>query len=164
MVTSSPVKPPNWNPNVTVRRVIKDADWQSMVEVMMHAEPPENQSQALREFFLWLLNWMRREGEKGHGDCYLASLNGQDLASLCLFHDGQIGRYQEVITATTARGKGLCTTLVYESACDAIQRYNLSELYIVPDVGATASRIYRAIGFNCVGQIRGLFKSLKKKN
>ena len=92
----------------------------------------------------------------GLGYWFGAFLGDQLLADCGLFAQKGLGRYQQVTTHPHYRKQGLCSKLIYESACFAFEHMGVKQLVIQADPADIAQRIYERVGFKPVEQICAL--------
>jgi ribosomal protein S18 acetylase RimI-like enzyme len=97
--------------------------------------------------------------EAGLGGWFGAFLGDRLVGDLGIFRDADLGRYQSVKTHPDHRRKGVCSTLVYESAQIAFNEWGIKDLVIAADPSEQALAIYRSLGFETVEQQIGLEKS-----
>src|SRR5436190_1618861 len=97
------------------------------------------------------------EDVTGGRGMWLGGFLGDELvAGLGIFHDGEIGRYQQVCTHPKFIRRGICSRLVYQSALYAFDKMNLKELVMCAYEEYHAARIYESVGFKPVQQEFGL--------
>lgn len=84
--------------------------------------------------------------QAGAGDWHVAVVDGQPAAALGLIVEGPMGRFQEVLTDSRFRNRGLCTALVHRAAADAFAR-GTKQLVMIADASYHALRLYRSLGF-----------------
>jgi predicted GNAT family acetyltransferase len=94
----------------------------------------------------------RRMSEAGLGHWYGAFSENQLVADLGLFHDGALGRFQNVGTHPAFRRRGVCATLVFLASQHALGEHALGEhalktLVMVADEDGDARRVYEDVGF-----------------
>ena len=91
---------------------------------------------------------MRRElAARGQGDWYGAFSGERMVGNLGLFHEGKLARFQDVDTEPDFRRRGVCGTLVYEVAREALESKGIETLVMVADENYHAARIYESVGF-----------------
>lgn len=73
--------------------------------------------------------------------------NGALASALGYFDEGPICRLQEVVTAPTARRRGLATCLIRDVATRAARR-EVSMIGLVAEEGEEGYRLYRSLGFD----------------
>jgi predicted GNAT family acetyltransferase len=69
------------------------------------------------------------------------------VADLGIYREGALGRFQSVETHPDFQRRGICGTLVYESARYALKKMGLTELVMVADENYHAAKIYESVGF-----------------
>ena len=76
---------------------------------------------------------------------------GQLAASCGLIRDraepGRVGRFQRVVTHSSWRRRGLCSTLVHRVSSFALGEWKVSALHMVADPADVAIGIYRSLGY-----------------
>ena len=85
--------------------------------------------------------------QSGLGCWFGGFLGSRMVASLGIFRDGDVGRYQIVSTHAEFRRRGICGSLVYLSARHAFEEMGLTTLVMVADEDYHAARIYESAGF-----------------
>ncbi len=142
LVTSSPpTDPPRASGRVEVRALDGPAEWRAVIDG------------ARSDFGARRTRRFRALVEAGHGLWFGAFLDGRYVAGLGIFGAGGLARYQEVVTLPDFRGRGIGGRLVAEAGRQAMERLAARRLVIVAEQGSSAERIYRAAGFEPVGQM-----------
>jgi RimJ/RimL family protein N-acetyltransferase len=139
--------PPKVNAEVGVHRIATDGDWAAVIENQVRGRHPWWPEDVFREFFAGQVEIYRGLEQDGRGGWYGAYLDGQLVADLGLFRDGDVGRFQRVGTHPDFRRRGICGTLVYEVSRRALEEQNLRTLVMVADEHYHAARIYESVGF-----------------
>ena len=139
--------PPKTNHEMEVRALKRDAEWEQLLETKVRLRDPKFD---LRDFTLFKRRWLdvRRElALAGRGNWYGAFLDGRMVGNLGLFHEGALARFQDVDTEPDFRRRGICGTLVYEVAKEALASGGIETLVMVADENYHAARIYESVGF-----------------
>lgn len=129
------------------RMLDSDADWAAALD--LHASEPGTFDPAENRDFTERRMTARREQQgAGLGGWFGAFIDGEMVCGLGLFTDGSgLGRFQDVMTVVSARGRGLASTLVHHASRVGIRAYGIRELVMVADPDYAAIRIYRSLGF-----------------
>ena len=129
------------------RMLASDADWAAAVDLHA-ADYGTFDAGEHREFTERRMTARREQQEAGLGGWFGAFVDGEMLCGLGLFTDGSgLGRFQDVMTAGSARRRGLASTLVHHASMVGIRDYAIRELVMVADPDYAAIRIYRSLGF-----------------
>lgn len=94
--------------------------------------------------------------DKGIGQWFGAFDGDQIVASMGMFHDDKIARYQSVETRITHRKRGICSALLRHAALWALNREPNAEVVIVAEADTAAGRLYRSMGFAHAETIYGV--------
>ncbi len=92
------------------------------------------------------------------GDWHIAALQGRPVAALGLFFEGPLGRFQEVLTDSRWRNRGLCAALVHRVSQEAFDK-GAQDLVMIADASYHALQIYRSLGFRDVEGIIAVCKA-----
>lgn len=139
-------KPPKLNPDLIVRP-IRDDEWEKMIEVQIgsaHGSLPKHEWES---FYRSQSTRYKNMEKAGLGHWFGGFLGDQLVAGLGIFHDGEMGRYQTVCTHPDYTRRGICGTLVYQSAQYALNTMGLKKLVMCADPEYYAARIYESVGF-----------------
>lgn len=149
LATGEVKTPPKVNAEVAVRKIESDADWEAVIRNgVLCSDPKYFSSEAkCEEFQRSRMQEYRRMSEAGLGHWFGAYLGDQLVGDLGIYHDGEIGRYQNVGTHPEHRRKGVCGTLVYETANLAFAEYGVTKLVMEADTEYHAAKIYESVGF-----------------
>lgn len=130
---------------------LKDiSDWNSVIE-MQTATNPEYKSFYEKQAISY-----KKMTDKKLGIWFGAYLNGKIVASLGLFTDGHLGRFQIVSTHPEYQRQGICGTLVYKVSQYAFQKMNIDKLVMVADEDYHAAKVYESVGFVPTEKMYGL--------
>jgi predicted GNAT family acetyltransferase len=148
VLTTDAVRPPaHYNHDVSIRPLAGDADWRQAVENQIACHAAEFSLPAYREFKARQMEAYRRMAEAGLGVWFGAFVEGRLVADLGVFVEGGVARFQAVETHPGFRRRGICGTLVYESARHALGTLGADRLVMVADAHYHAGRIYESLGF-----------------
>lgn len=157
VLTAQQIHPPaRPHPGVTVRPLRTTADWEQAIENQVRCREPEHSEDGHRRFKQRQFACYRRMAEAGLGEWFGAFLGEQLVADLGIYHDGELGRYQNVETHPDYRRQGIAGTLVYQASCYALEQFHLKGLVIVADYEGAPARLYRSLGFEYREQQVGL--------
>lgn len=148
VLTARKVHPPlKSNPDVEVRPIVTNAEWNEVVENQILSKAAEFEEASYRTFKERQMARYRTMAENGLGHWFGAFLNGKLVADLGIYRDGAVGRFQSVETHPDFRRQGICGTLVYRTAQFAFNDMELTELVMVADENYHAGKIYESVGF-----------------
>ena len=140
-------EPTRPNTHAVCRMLVSDADWAAAVDLNT-AEPGDFDPAEHRDFVRRRMTARRAQQEAGLGGWFGAFVDGEMLSGLGLFTDGSgLGRFQDVETLSSARGRGLASTLVHHASTVGLRDFGIRDLVVVADPGYAAIRIYRSLGF-----------------
>jgi predicted GNAT family acetyltransferase len=66
---------------------------------------------------------------------------------LGIFFEENVARYQTVGTHPNYRRRGICGSLVYQTALHTLEKYGVDTLVMLADPDYHAARIYESVGF-----------------
>ncbi|HST57446.1 MAG TPA: GNAT family N-acetyltransferase [Longimicrobium sp.] len=157
VLTADTVLPPRRrNADVEIRPLATDGEWAQALEnhvVLRGGEFPEAE---YRPFKAQQLARYRRMTDAGLGTWFGAFADGRLVADLGVFTDGTLARFQQVGTHPDFRNRGICGTLVYESARYAQARLGVERFVMTADEHYHAGRIYESLGFRRTERQLGL--------
>lgn len=137
--------PPHPNTEAVVRPLAGDDDWAQQLELSLAGEDEHFTT----EFATRRTASQRLTTERGHGQWFGAFLDGRLASSLGIFRASEgLARFQQVKTRPTARGRGLCGTLVHAASRYAFEELGAETLVMVADPDYVAIRVYRSVGFD----------------
>jgi GNAT superfamily N-acetyltransferase len=146
VLTAAQVGPPEPPPDVEVRALRTDADWQQVVDVRLAVDDDHRPEHV--QFVQRKAAEFRRLVAEGHGRHFGAVVDGVVRASLGIFSDGSgVARYQNVETDPSFRRRGLASVLLRAAAQVARDDLGASQLVIVADPEYVAIDLYRGLGF-----------------
>jgi len=147
MTTDDIRPPPRPNAVVTMRPLVSDADYARAVALHVECRESQYSEAEYREYVECNFAAYRRLADQGNGARFGAFLGEHLVGELGLFGDGDVARYQNVVTHPDARRQGIAGTLVWRSGRVAVESGWGRTLVIVADPDADAQRIYAASGF-----------------
>lgn len=148
--------PPHCNTEIEIRPLSSNAEWAEAVDVHVAVSAEEFSGSGIRPFKALQLARYRRMAEAGRGVWMGAFLDGRMVAGLGVFTEGRLARFQQVGTHPDFRRRGICGTLVYESARYASSTLGAERLVMLADEHYHAGRIYEALGFRRAERQLGL--------
>jgi ribosomal protein S18 acetylase RimI-like enzyme len=150
------VPPRHYNADVEIRPLAADAEWAQALENHVAVSAGEFPEAEYRLFKARQLALYRRMTDAGLGAWFGAFHGARLVADLGVFTDGTLARFQQVGTHPEFRNRGICGTLVYESARYARARLGVERFVMTADEHYHAGRIYEALGFRRTERQLGL--------
>ena len=150
------VPPRRCNADVEIRPLAEDSEWAQALENHVAIRGGAFSEAEYRPFKARQLARYRRMTDAGLGAWFGAFIGARLVADLGVFTDGTLARYQQVGTHPEFRNRGICGTLVYESAQYARKRLGAERLVMLADEHYHAGRIYEALGFRRTERQLGL--------
>lgn len=148
--------PPRVNTDVEIRPLASDAEWAQALENHVVLREGEFAEAEYRPFKGRQLARYRRMTDAGLGAWFGAFIGARLVADLGVFTDGTLARYQQVGTHPDFRNRGICGTLVHESARHAQARLRVKRFVMTADEHYHAGRIYESLGFRRTERQLGL--------
>ena len=146
VLTSTHVhKPQKYDQSLVVRPYRSDLDWDRYVDI--HFQTDWKYGDGQQQFHEGQRDNIRALTEAGLGIRYGIELDGELVADLGIYWDGNIGRFNNVATHRDFRRRGLCSTLVYEASRRAFEELGMKTLVMQADEDYHAAAIYESIGF-----------------
>jgi len=139
--------PRHYNHEVEIRALATDADFAEQVELHVLCRLVRDDEASYRAFFEASAESYRKMIRAGLGRWFGAFLDGRLVADMGIFTDGELGRYQSVVTHPDFRRRGICSTLLYEVGRFGLATLGAHTLVIVADAHYFAKEIYAAVGF-----------------
>ena len=137
-------------------KVIQIADYfDELWQVQLDAAELELPKSDLKEFYKKSMRQYQKLTDLGVGEWFGAFVDGKLAGSLGIFYDGELARYQIVSTRPEFQRRGVCSTLVYESAQHAFGK-GAKTLVMVADDDYHAAKIYESVGFKLTGMETGV--------
>ncbi|MGO8672247.1 MAG: GNAT family N-acetyltransferase [Capsulimonadaceae bacterium] len=150
LTAKSALEPHHPNPEVSVRPIRTDAEWNHVIDGKTADRDPRFGEAGYRTFKARQIGRYRRMIDAGLGIWFGAFLDDTLAGELGIFVDGDVGRYQSVGTRPEFRRRGICGTLVKHAAEHATREWGVGTLVMVADEHYHAARIYESLGFRPV--------------
>ncbi len=141
------IKPPKYNQNIKVYSIDTEADFERSIEIQVSRGEDHLSKESWEDFYKKAIAGYRKMIEAEKGIWFGAKIDGVLVGCLGVFTDGDVGRYQIVCTDSNFQRKGVCSTLVYESAKYAFDTMGVAKLVMVADEEYHAAKIYESVGF-----------------
>ena len=138
---------PQHNPNVSIRPLASDQDWEAALEIQIACREANVSPQSFAEFIRRKMSRYRRMVEANLGFWFGAFMDEQLVSNLGIFFDEDLGRFQGIATHPHCKRRGFCGTLVYIAALHAFEERQTSRLVMGADENYSAAKIYESIGF-----------------
>ena len=146
MATSTLKRPQKYNRDVDIR-ALTETDYAAVVDLHV-LSGFEGESEAdYRRFWEATMQGFGRMVRAGRGAWFGAFLGDELVADMGVFTDGELARYQAVVTHPEYRRRGICGTLLYEVGRYALGQRGAQTLVIVADNAYFAKNIYASVGF-----------------
>lgn len=145
--TSVVNSPPRYNSDIEVKKLKTDQQWQDAFANQIACADSTYPERSYRLFKERQMAEYRSMTADGLGHWLGAYLNGELVADLGVFYEGELARYQSVGTHPRFRRQGICQTLVYEAAKIALAEFGVTTLVMEADAHYHAARIYESVGF-----------------
>jgi len=140
--------PPRQNDEVDVRLLTSDADWHQALENQIACADIEKYgAESYRRFKTAAMRNYRAMQDAGWGRWFGAFLGDELVADLGIFFEDNVARYQSVGTHPDHRRRGICGSLVYQSALYALEHFDVDTLVMLADPDYHAARVYESVGF-----------------
>lgn len=145
LTTDHVEKPPKYDPNLAVRAYRSDRDWERWVDI--HFQTDWKYGDGQQQFLAGQRDSVRALTEAGRGVRYGVELDGELVADLGFYWNGDIARFNNVATHRDYRRRGIGSTLVYEASKRALEDHGMRTLVMQADEAYHAAAIYESIGF-----------------
>ena len=140
-------QPPKLNDDVSVRALESEADWTQNLVVQIACFQDDHEPASYRVYAERSQNNYRAMIAAGLGQWFGAFEGDVLAASLGLFVQDGVGRFQAVVTHPDHRRRGICGRLVYDVARLGLTQMGADVLVMAADPEYHAARIYESIGF-----------------
>ena len=147
MATDTLARPHRYNHELEIRPLTSDADFAAHVELHVRCRNEKYDEASYRPFYEASTKSYRRMIAAGLGRWFGAFLEGKLVADMGIFAEGDLGRYQSVVTHPDFRRRSVCSTLLYETGRFALETLGAKTLVIVADDHYFAKNIYGSVGF-----------------
>lgn len=111
MATDTLLTPRRYNCDIGIRALATDADFAEHVELHVLCRQVKDDEASYRAFYEASTESYRKMIRAGLGRWFGAFLDGRLVADMGIFTDGELGRYQSVVTHPDFRRRGICSTL-----------------------------------------------------
>ena len=139
--------PPKLNHFIEVRVIQTSAEWEQAIQLQVATRDRCFDEKGYEVFKRRQFNTYQAMSKAGFGNWFGAFLENHLVGDLGIFHQGGIGRFQNVETHPNYRRQGICGTLVYKSAQIALQTLDVTTLVMEADADYHAAGIYESVGF-----------------
>lgn len=153
------VAPAHPCPDLQMRTLAGDDDWQQMGELNRRADPQDVGEGPYPLFKQRLRDRYRAMVEAGVGTWFGGFLGHRLVGQLGMFFEPPLGRYQCVETDPDFRRRGVCATLFHHAAVDGLARPEIDRLVVVAEDDGPAIAIYRSLGFSDAGRQLGVMRA-----
>ena len=147
LTTSTPIRPAKFCDVVQVRQLTQDWEWQAALANHLLSRSEEQEEVAYKVFLFRQLDRYRAMAASGHGAWYGAFIGDKLVGDLGIYVCDGIARFQSVGTHPDFRRRGICGSLIYESANIAQRQLMPDQFVIVAELGSPAAAIYESLGF-----------------
>jgi ribosomal protein S18 acetylase RimI-like enzyme len=154
--TTELIKPPKFNDKVNVEMITSDDDFEKSIKIQVDSAHDHLSKESWESFYRKQAEQYKKMIEAGLGHWFGAWLDGKLVGSLGVFKDGDVGRFQIVSTDPNFQRRGVCSSLVYNSAKYALENMKLKKLVMVADDEYHAAKIYESVGFRPTEYMAGL--------
>lgn len=149
-------RPPKVCEEAEVRPLSTDWEWNAVIENQVAGRDARFSEAGYREYVTPKVRTYRAMTEAGLGYWFGAFIDGRLAGDLGLFVFDGLGRFQVVGTHPDFRRRGVCGSLVHETAAFALEQMGAQRLVMVADPEYHAAKIYESIGFVPVERQMGL--------
>lgn len=144
---------------IDVRSIKTEDDWAKIAELQIEVGIEEGFGDDKLPPYIHGRNAGRRaQIAKNLGQWFGAFDGDRVVASMGIFHDQTIARYQSVETRMTHRRRGICSALLRHAALWALDRAPSADVVIVAEADSNAGRLYRKMGFAHAETIYGALR------
>lgn len=145
-------EPSKINDQINIKIISSKKDWQSVVDVQVAA------TNDYADFYPKQALLYQKMIDQNMGHWFGAFIGEKLVASLGIFKEGKIGRFQIVSTHPDFGRQGICSNLVYRASLYAFEKMEIEELVMVADEDYYAAKIYERVGFIPTEKMYGLCK------
>ncbi|SHO56682.1 GNAT family N-acetyltransferase [Vibrio quintilis] len=135
------------NEDIQCRPVLTEAEWQQVIDLHLLVYPESQRNEAERLYVQRIYAQYRNMHAAGLGGWHGAFIGDQLVASLGLFFDDHVGRFQNVETHPDFRQRGICKTMVHDISAEAMKTRPVQHLILHADSQYIAAQIYRSVGY-----------------
>jgi hypothetical protein len=155
MQASSVNPPPKFNAEIIVRPITTE-EWSEMIELQVRAADDHLPKEEWRKFYEAQSKRYIAMEKASMGHWFGAFLDNRLVAGLGIYHHHGLGRFQSVATDPAFQRRGICGTLVYQSARFALEKMPIKQLVMCADPDYFALQIYQTVGFKQIRVDHGL--------
>ena len=148
MATDVLTRPERYNHDLEIRALSSDGEFAEHVDLHVLCRQGKDDEASYRSFYEASTESYRKMIAAGLGRWFGAFSDGKLVADMGIFADGELARYQSVVTHPDFRRRGICSTLLYEVGRFALSSLDAKTLVIVADDHYFAKNIYGAVGFS----------------
>lgn len=143
---------------ISLRALQTEADYEQTIELQTRISIENGyEEEGSKTYLRQKMSSYRSMIEAGHGQ-WFGAFRGEELAAtMGLFWNTTVGRYQEVATAPEHRRQGLARTLTHFVADYGLRHGKLKTLVIVADINYHAKTLYESVGFRHGGYQYALY-------
>lgn len=139
--------PRKYNSDICVKQYGDASDWGSFCDIHYDPDWQYGDRESQMKFHATQMEQTKAMVDNGLGARFCACLNGKRIADAGIFWDGDVGRFNRVVTHRDYRRLGACSTLVYQASVYALSRMGIKTLVMEADEDYHAARIYESVGF-----------------
>ncbi len=156
LVAQAVTAPPHLSNAFNIRPLTHEADWDQYLDVHAFEDSTYGTAEELRRFTANQRDQLRAMVDAGLGLRFGAFQEDRLVSELGIYWDGDTARFNNVATLLGARRQGACRTLVYHASKFVLKNTACKTLVIEAAADAPAARLYQALGFKPVQQLRKL--------
>lgn len=148
-------KPKYYNDQLCIKKVDLFNELNDLIEVHIDENwylPKEEEKPFLKTKF----ESLKPLHEQGNGERFGVYIDNKLVADLGIYKDGDIVRFNDVVTHPNYRNRGLCSNLVYYASQYALKTWGASILVMEADENYHAARIYESVGFKQTESFRAI--------
>lgn len=162
MTATEVIAPQKINNQIVIRPITTEREWALVIENHVQARALKFNEAPYRKFEKTKMANYKLMVQEHKGVWMGAFLGDQLVGDLGLFVEGALARFQVVGTHPDFRRQGICSTLIYHTYQEAIERMGAREFIIVADPDYHAMKIYESLGFRSSEMQMGMCKFDKK--
>ncbi|WP_211444968.1 GNAT family N-acetyltransferase [Collimonas humicola] len=146
------IRPTKSKIQIEIKPYSSNEDWQKWEAMLLQDNAfPANAYRCYLECQRHMYQSLIRHDQ---GNWWGAYIDGEQVANLGLFFDGEIGRFQSVLTDPSFRNQGICKALVHHVAVQGFSK--VSALLMVAEGSHHALQLYQSLGFKAVEKYASL--------
>jgi RimJ/RimL family protein N-acetyltransferase len=148
--------PPKNNNSIEVRPLKNTDDWNEVIDIQVSAANIKFSKEQWRGFYQKQALTYQKMITQNLGLWFGAYLDGKLVASMGLFVEGHLGRFQIVTTHPDFQRQGICGTLVYKVSQYAFENMKVDTLVMVAFEDYHAAKVYESVGFRITEKMYGV--------